>query len=141
MQTITLGGRAFQVLTESTIRFDLHVEATLRANDLHEIEKRNDETPRQFADRLFAEIVATGKALEIVALFLVPVGEEWSVEGCGRMAEFLGSLTAAQDKAIVKDLVIQAFMGFFANGLSSIVISRTSLLAGRTGGQPVHRDD
>lgn len=125
MSEIFLGGKAFEVLEEGTIRFDFHVEQTLRRLGLDLIEKRNDETADQFADRLFRQMIDTGSALEVVALFLSPVGTPWSPEGCAKIAEYIGTLTTADDKAKIKDLVIQAFIGFFRKGLASAVISRT----------------
>ena len=127
MSEILLGGKAFQILEEGTIRFDFHVEQTLRRLGLDLIEKRTEETPEQFADRLFREMIDTGSALEVVALFLSPVGSPWSPDGCAKIAEYIGTLTAAEDKARIKDLVVQAFMGFFRKGLASAVISRTLL--------------
>jgi len=133
MNEILLGGKVFQTLEEGTIRFDLHVEATLRKLGLDMIEKRRDETYDQFADRLFTDMVNTGKAIEVVALFLTESGKPWHTEGCAEIAQYIGDLTAADDKAKIKDLVIQAFIGFFRTGLASAVISRSSLVrAGRS---------
>ena len=128
MQTITLGGRVYEILQEGTVRFDFHVESTLRKHRLDQIEKFPGESPDEFSARLFSTIIATGSALDVVALFLYPQGGEWSPEECTRTAAYLGALTSREDKAKIKDLVVQAFIGFFAKGLASAVISRSSLV-------------
>ena len=133
MQIITLGGKRYQILSEGSIRFDFHVEATLRRLGLDQIEMHKGEDPLAFSRRLFDTIIATGQAIEIVALFLVPEGETWSVDGCARVAAHIEALTDSVDKAVVKDLVVQAFMGFFAKGLASAVISRSSLVGAGAG--------
>lgn len=131
MQTITIGGKTFDVVQEGSIRFELHVEATLRRYGLQRIEIQKGESPDAFATRLFDEIISTGACLEIVSLFLTPSGVPWSVPQVAKTAEFLADLTDPVDKAKVRDLVVQAFMGFFKSGLALLVISRTSL--GRAG--------
>jgi hypothetical protein len=70
--------------------------------------------------------MATGKALDIICLFLVPQGAVWSPDECTRTAAFLGTLTSREDKALIKALVIQAFIGFFRSGLASIEASPSS---------------
>jgi len=139
MQTITLGERTFEVMQEGSVMFDFHVEATLRKHGLDRIEKMPGESPDEFAARLLSTIFVTGQALEIVALFLKTEGGAWSPEECTRTAAYLGTLTQRTDKAKIKDLVVQAFIGFFAKGLASAVISRSSLVGAGKGGEGLAR--
>lgn len=140
-EVLKLGGRTFAAAKHTTLAQDQHVQAAVAASGLFQLEREKGETPLEYATRLTATVVASGKAIRIVAGLLVPEGTEpgqWSPEMAADVERHLSGLTDPEDKRQFNAQLSSLVAGFFAAGLQSLTTSpRYSAPPGAESGQPL----
>lgn len=128
-QIIRLGGRDFVPVLLSTIEHDYWLMATVRAAGLDQITKADSESPEDFVHRILHEVIVSGEAFNLLGGLLIdavmPV-QAWTPDIAMQTADFIKHLTAPEDKAAVQAQMIALLLGFFENGLTSVMISPKS---------------
>ena len=123
---LTIGGTTYRQLSETTIEQDHAIMKVVRGMGVEELAMRDGESPEQFAERVFDELMQDGRAFTLLGCFLVPVGGEWSRDNIAVTAQAMRSATSAEDKAKIRSMVFTLLVGFLAGGLTSVVIFRRS---------------
>jgi hypothetical protein len=126
----TFGGRDFESAGVSTIEQDLAYWRAAQAAGLDSIERLKDESWDDYAVRLLNRIIATGQALPLLGCLLMPAdrsGEVWTPEIGREVQEHLRGLTAEEDKARFRSVLLSTLIDFFESGMGSSRSSRTSL--------------
>lgn len=133
MRRITLGGRAFVSVGESTLAHDIRFVELVAKAGLSAFSLRDGEPAEDFARRLMDQLMATGRALDLLACLMVPEPEEgtapgstWTLDLAAETARFLGALTDPGDKGQIHALLAELLRDFFESGLVSLTSSRPS---------------
>ena len=101
----------------------------VRDANLDDVVFQPGETPTQFADRMLNHVLDSGHAMILLGGLLAPAElpeDAWSPTIADEMTTFLQKCTAPSDKQTIFGLLAQALIGFFQNGLASLMTSRTS---------------
>lgn len=133
MDRYILGGRAFVHVGESTVEHDLHFLALKAQARLDSAAMAEGESYAAYAERLLDEILASGRVLPILGCLLVPEptdgkppGDSWTPELAKETEDFLRTLKAPADKALIHGLITTVLIDFFQSGLVSLKTSATS---------------
>jgi hypothetical protein len=132
--TLTIGGRQFKAVTQSTLRHDYLTQAQILKAGLHRLEMLAEETADEFALRVMRKAALDGEIFLLLGHLLMPVereGKEWTPQMAEQTAEFLGNVTEPKDKAVLKAQIGSVLSSFFANGLSSLSVSLSSSQKGK----------
>lgn len=131
---VTLGGRVFWRIEESTVEHDFWMMAQLQEAKLDKLDLPAGIAPEEAVDLMLERVVASGKTLLLLAGLLIPAGmaaTDWTPEVAQGIHDHLRRLTDLQDKEQIKPLVASMLTVFFAAGLASVRISpRSSSEAG-----------
>lgn len=133
-----LGKRRFFSAPVCTIQHSFFTAGLLRRSGLDRLQVEPGEAAEDFATRIVLETLAGGEALQLLGCLLLPEGIEpssWRPELAQETAEFIGGLTAEEDHALVRSILIQALLSFFESGLVSLWTSRISSEKGEPGNQ------
>jgi hypothetical protein len=125
----TLGGRDFESAGVSTIEQDLAYWRVAKASGLDSIEQLEGEGGEEFGERLLNRVIATEQVLPLLGCMLVPEGTPdggWTPELSREVQAHLKGLTAPEDKARFRAIVLSTLIDFFESGMGSSRISRTS---------------
>jgi len=125
-----LGGRTFLPLAESTLEHDVELFRLLRSAGLREIAMQKGESGEAFGQRLLEELLAGGKALELLGCVLIPEGtksEDWTPEIGSQTAAHLAKISNSSEKLQIQSLLISLLILFFEHGLCSLGRFMTSL--------------
>jgi len=125
-QTITIAGREFKGAKNSTMEHDVFVQGQIARADLDRIEMFPNESPEEFARRIFRKAAVNADVFLLLGGLLFPAALEpaaWTPAVAEETANFLRKLTGEDDKKIVQGQIIGAIMVFFQRGLSYSVIS------------------
>ena len=117
---ITLGGRKFRPILESTVEHDIAVRALMHEAGFDMLAKRKDESADDFVVRMLGQMSASRKDADFAAALLVPDDlddVEWSPEVAAMTAGFIKKLTAQADKLVLRSLTMEMLGGFIAAGL------------------------
>jgi hypothetical protein len=117
---ITLGGRKFRAIQESTVEHDIEVRALMHEAGFDVLAKRKDETADDFVVRMLGQMSASRKDADFAAALLVPDDlddVEWNPEVAAMTAAFIKKLTAQVDKLVLRSLTIELLGGFISAGL------------------------
>lgn len=120
MNTITLGGRKFRAIVESTVEHDIEVRALMHEAGFDMLAKRKDESADDFVVRMLGQMAASRKDADFAAALLVPSDlddVEWNPEVAAMTAAFIKKLTAQDDKLVLRSLTIELLGGFISAGL------------------------
>lgn len=126
MKSITLGGRKFRPIRNSTVEHDFWLLDHVTEAGLDTLTMKGAETADQFAARLLREIIQSGKAFLLMGGLLIPDGikaEDWTPEIALETAAFIEKLTDPADKALIQQSVVTMLIGFFTTGLALLRIS------------------
>jgi hypothetical protein len=94
---------------------------------LHRVAIEPDELPEEFALRVLRKAAMDGDVFLLLGHLLLPAereGKEWTPEMAQETADFIANVTDQRDKAIINSQIASVLMGFFANGLSSLIRSQ-----------------
>ena len=123
---ITIAGHKFKAVTNSTMRHDVFTQGQIEKCGLGRLEQFADELPEEFARRVYRTSIMSGDVFLLLGCLLMPAAEDpltWSEAMARQTAEIMANASAPEDKAIIQAQICSALAHFFANGLSSIVIS------------------
>lgn len=122
-EIITLGGRQFRPVTETTIRQDQYCFGLIHALGLNAVSLQPGEAAESFAQRLLGACMGSEKVFDLLGGLIVPVetgSEGWSPSVAAETALFIAGLKEAEDKARTHSLVASMLMDFFVAGISSL---------------------
>jgi len=109
-EIITLGGRDFELLPKCTLEGESYWAQCLQKGGLGMLGRRPGEGVGNFLARVEARLRDSGVVYRLMATRLVRLGEPWTAETAGTMAErltdttaeFLGLLTAPEDLSALR---------------------------------------
>ena len=129
---IELGGRKFVAVTGSTIEHDYWLMDMVRRAGLDQIVVPSDtstDSIEEFMRELLSRCISDGRVFLLMGGLIMPEGKqghEWTVGMAQETADFIKRLTKPEDKAAVQTHVVSMLLGFFQNGLVSLLTSRKS---------------
>ena len=129
MEKITIGGRTFVPVKNSTIEHDFWLMAHIRGAGLDRIAIEEGEPPDDFAVRLLGEVISSGRIFPILGGLFLPekiASIDWTPEVAEETVAFLKKVSDPEDKAQIQRQVISLLISFFQSGLVSLRISRKS---------------
>jgi hypothetical protein len=124
-----LGGRRFLSITDSTVEHDLHFHGLAGRAGL-QFDMGEGESPKAFGERILNATIQSGTTIELLGCLIVPeeVGPDgWTPAEAQKTAAFIGQLRGADDKAVIRSLILSLLTDFFQCGLASIWTSQSSL--------------
>ena len=127
---VTISGRKFKPVANSTMRHDVFTQGQIEKCGLARLEKYADESPDEFAMRVYRTSILSGDVFLLLGCLLMPAEQDplaWSVAMARETADVMANASAPEDKASIQAQICSALAAFFANGLSSLKISRRSL--------------
>lgn len=113
---ITLGGRQWQLITESTLENDVFKREQLIDSGLASLYMKVGETEDQFARRIDNELVKGGRMFGVLASVLMPAeisAGDWTPATAEETAAFLRKLTIPAEKEAARIMgrgIITAFL-------------------------------
>jgi hypothetical protein len=141
---ITLAGRDFVPLGESSIAHDIEVVRLMRVSGLEDPSLRKGETPEAYGWRVLQALIEAKALCPLMACLIVPAGSpqgperwwlsllrswgvvppkplgtRWSLELAAQTSSFLGELDEPDDKRKVYGLVAELLFPFLRSGLGS----------------------
>lgn len=118
-EKITIGGRTFTALEETTVEHDHWVMALLREAGIDVALRQPEEPAEAYARRLLSIALASGKTCLFLGGMLMPedAAAPWSPALAEETARFLSGLTAPEDKEQINRLIVLLIADFFAAGL------------------------
>lgn len=114
-----LGGRAFVPMKDGTLENDFTTMDLYRGAGLAELAPIPGEVMEVFAERLLATAIHSGKVYDILGCLLLPVDmppESWTPEVGRATAAFIKTVSAPEEKALVRSLVASLLISFLGNG-------------------------
>lgn len=143
-ETVTLGGRFFEITDKDDLTFDQHVwleVATLEANlgphllkklapilekAVAEDKDPSPEAAEEFAHDMVIEACRDGKHLDILAGMFTEIGTPWTRKTAEENREFFANLKGENIQPMMQ-MLQQAIVAFFFSGLDSLRTSESSL--------------
>jgi hypothetical protein len=129
MESITINGKNFKPVTNSTMRHDIWVQGQIEKTGVMHIAIWEGELPEEYAMRVFRQAAMNGDVFLLLGGLLMPAELDpvsWTMEMAEATAKHLGNVTSDTDKAIVQMQINSALTSFFVTGLSSLMISPRS---------------
>ena len=133
MEKITIGGRAFVPVKNSTIEHDFWLMAHIRGAGLDRIAIEEGEAPDDFAVRFLGEVISSGRIFPILGGLFLPekiASIDWTPEVAEETVALLKKVSDPEDKTQIQRQVISLLISFFQSGLVSLRISQRSLGTG-----------
>jgi hypothetical protein len=130
IESLSLGGRRFDVMTTGPIRWDAYVMRSLtRAGLIPLPDLAASETHGEYAARLLVELLSRGEFPTLCGGLLVPSGVGalgWTPEHAAATADHIGALVAPEDKRKLHNIAVCVLLDFFEHGTASSLISLNS---------------
>lgn len=126
---ITVGGKRFKPVTNSTIEQDFWTASKVEEAGLANLVMNEGENPEQFALRILGQAMKSKNVFLMLGGLMMPddkEGHEWSPEIATETADFLRKCTDAEDKNIIRRQVVALLLGFMEAGLTFYATSRKS---------------
>lgn len=132
MLDVQLGGRLFTPINfhRRTVLIDHYLLRLIRETGLDAVKPDEDEAPEVWQARLQTQLLCSGRAHELIAGYLLPLGKteaDWTPELAAETAAHIARCDTAEDREVVKTLALEATIAFFADGLASVRIFLSSL--------------
>lgn len=124
-ETITLGGRRFKHLQNSTIEHDYTTTDRFNTAGLAVIEMAEGTRPADFVAELVSRAVRSGQLFPLLACMLIPAeldDTEWTPAIADQTEAHLRTLTDPEDKRVLHGQVAGLFASFFQSGLTTLSI-------------------
>ncbi len=114
-EVMQLGGLFFRPAEETTFAQDAHLMELLAVTGVHtEIAAGGD---------VLAAVLRSGRIADFLAAVLVPLDTPWTKDGATKTATHLMSLTAATEKAKLRETLEGLLLGFLAGATPSAATS------------------
>lgn len=135
MQIRTIAGVRYRAITETTMEQDAAILRHVRAVGTESFEKAETESSEEFLERVLMSLIEGGHAAGLLGCFLVPEGKEWTRAVADETAAVFRAITAQEDKAQLRSILLPYLFSFFAIGLVSSMTSQkySGLLQGVLG--------
>jgi hypothetical protein len=120
---LKLGGREFDVISSSTIEWDVTLLNLVQGCGLADVTMHIGEDAEGLAHRVFRSLMSSPSVFEILGCVLIPAGTnpiEWRPEMMRAQAEFIRHLSSAEDKAAINSHIRNIVAGFFLQGIVSV---------------------
>jgi hypothetical protein len=120
---LKLGGLDYQVISSSTIEWDVTLLNLLQGCGLADVTLHHGETAEGLALRVYRTLMSSGAVFEILACVLVPATVdplEWTPELMAKNAALFKRLHTEADKSAIKSQITTLVSNFFAQGLLSV---------------------
>jgi hypothetical protein len=140
MEILTIGGRKFKPIKNSTFAHDIWIMERIKATGLDTLRIEPEESSDDFIDRIGTKAMSGGMqlVLELIAGVLMPDeidSSAWTPEIAKATTKFFGDLTEESEKAKVR-AQIGGWLYFFF--LSAIESSMTSMRSGEKAARADH---
>lgn len=122
-EMIQLGGENFIAQRNGCLEWEIWMQARITEAGLSRITTVKGETADQFAERMIAKALSSGKALVLLGGLMLPEGkspDEWTPAMAADITRRMGKLRTAEDKEAAKGAIAAMLIGFFQNGFSSL---------------------
>lgn len=123
---ITIAGRAFRPVVETTIEHDLWTMERIRRAGLTEMILKPGEDPEDYSRRLLYRLIESGAAMEMLAGFLVPAEIDpldWTPAIALESASIFRRASKPEDKATIQAKLIDLLLDFLQAGIVSARIT------------------
>lgn len=128
---ITLGGTVYDSANAGpyTLAYGLYMEQVLESagitQALSTLSPDADENTRALAAKAaWVSLVQSGKAPELLAGLVKPVGEPWTPTWAASAAKTLNEIDVREDQRLITELLLTGVVSFFNVGPRSSQISR-----------------
>ena len=142
MKTVTLGGRPFAAIGESTMEHDVVYCGALARAGLQPVPGIEEgEDPQDYCDRITGLVMGSGELFNLLGAMLIPAettSEKWTPTIAAETAEHLKGLTDPEEKLKVRAQIASLIFDFFRVGIAS---SLTSLTSSKTTATPGDESD
>jgi len=129
MRTVTIAGRKFKPVTDSTIEHDVWTMELIKKCGLDVIEMYAGEAAEEFAHRVFMQASKDMAVFDLLGGLLMPIAikpENWTPELAHETGRHFALVCDPEEKKAIRSLIAEALMGFFAKGLSRLKTSPKS---------------
>lgn len=120
---LKLGGREFDVISSSTIEWDVTLLNLVQGCGLADVTMHAGEDAEGLARRVFRSLMGSPAVFEILGCVLIPAGEDpltWEPAMMREQATFIRKLSSAEDKAAINQHIRNIVAGFFLQGIVSV---------------------
>jgi hypothetical protein len=130
MDTVySFANRKFRTILRRTIENDFTCMNLIRGARLDTLVVAENESPEDFAARLFSAAIADGQVFNLLGCLLIPVELEdgdWTLKVMRATGDHLRTVVDDVEKRQIQAGIISMVTGFFRSGLASLQTSRTS---------------
>jgi hypothetical protein len=129
MKAVSISGREFKAVTDSTLEHDMWTVQQLDRSGVRNIVMEDGESPDEFVSRMLTQLMVSGAIFDLLGGLLMPAelkGTDWTPEMAVETGKLFARTTGA-DKAIIRGQIAGAMEVFLAQGLLSSLRSRRSL--------------
>lgn len=130
MKTITVKGRTFRPVKNSTIEHDFTLMGHIRASGIDQVSLEEGEALEGYATRLFNILIPSGRVFPMLGCILMPEEMEdaaWTPNVGKETEEFLKGISEPEDKLLIEQEMINLVINFFHAGILSLKTSPKSL--------------
>lgn len=120
---LKLGGREFDVISSSTIEWDVTLLNLVQGCGLADVTMHAGEDAEGLAKRVFRSLMGSPSVFEILGCVLIPAGTDplaWEPQMMREQANFLRKLSTPEDKAAINQHIRNIVAGFFLQGIVSV---------------------
>jgi hypothetical protein len=123
--TVTLGGREFRVVDmgRRTVLLDHYLMRLIRATGIDRVMPMDGDGADTYLARLQSALIDSGRAHELIAGYLLPVGmteREWTPDIAREVARHVALCDTEADREQVMTLALEVSIGFFRRALRSL---------------------
>ena len=137
---LKLGGREFDVISSSTIEWDVMLLNLVQGCGLADVTMHVGEDAEGLAHRVFRSLMSSPAVFEILGCVLIPAGTnpiDWRPEMMRDQADFIRHLWEPADRAAINSHIRNIVAGFFLQGIVSVrTLPNASMLQNGAGALP-----
>lgn len=126
---LKLGGREFDVISSSTIEWDVTLLNLVQGCGLADVTMHAGEDAEGLARRVFRSLMGSPSVFEILGCVLVPAGTDplaWEPQMMRDQAAFMKKLSSPADKEAINGHIRNIVAGFFLQGIVSVQTFRSA---------------
>jgi hypothetical protein len=131
MELIKLGGREWRIVQTSTLQQVIWMDRQIAETGVASLLQRAP-VGANWSEQIWAQISKSDKTFPLLSGMLLPreiSDEDWTPEVAEKTAAFLKKLTAPEDHAAVRSLLISVVLGFFGAAQRYAELSAIALAA------------
>ncbi len=127
MHKVTLAGRTFQEVTNSTLQHDIATCELLQRMGLSKLAEHAGEGDAALRDRIMSGMISSGELLPLLGHLLMPAtkkGVDWTPQMAQETAKFFAALNTPEDKAALTGLIVEVALFFCSAAIGSMLTSQ-----------------